>query len=496
MRIRAVAGVLVLLVLLAACRGVGGDGGPTAPTLGDEPGALPDDQPGALPDDPVLADPDWPLVQVDPAVADLAAALLPPGLAEINVVSPEVWTNHGIPLVGGRPVWYFGTVSAALPVPAMGAGYGVHGTIWPDAPLGVRDAGFVSLGPAALPEPRRFYLRSFKLSDAPPDAVGAWLDSPEGRQALAAVTGPARVSVVGDVMLARGVETRARQHGSLYPWELVRDRLRSADLVIANLEAPIARGGTPLPGKEIWFRADPSHATLDHIDAVTLANNHILDYDTPALLETLDYLQRSSIAGAGAGRNIAEARQPAIVDANGVRLALLSYSEFADLFFSYDYPRSFRATDDVPGVAPLELDVILEDIATARAEADIVLVALHWGVEYMNVPEPWQVEFARRLIDGGADVIVGQHPHAVQGFERYNNGLIFYSFGNFIMDQYDPETLESLIADLWVTPAGIVGADIVPVHIEDFRPVIAAGEQRERLWQRYEAYSARIPQPD
>lgn len=507
--------LLVCLFMLAACQDAQ-PAGPTNPIVYDRGEPQPVPEPAAPP---------WPLVQVDPAVADLAAALLPPGLAEINVVSPEIWTNHGIDPVNERPVWYFGTEYAALPVDVMGSGYGVHGTIWPDAPTRIgpdapvrtgpaapvrtgpvapvrtdldtaqteNETDFVRLGPTDLPQPRRFFLRSYKPDDAPPNAVGEWLDSPEGRRALAAITGPARVSVVGDVMLARGVETRMREHGSWYPWEHVRNRLQSADLVIGNLESPISDRGTPLPGKEIWFRAAPQYGRTHLLNAVTLANNHILDYDTDALLDTFQFLRQSSTAHAGAGRNIAEARKPAILNANGVRVALLSYSEFADLFFSYDYPRSFRATETVAGVAPMELDLIVEDITLARAEADIVMVALHWGVEYMNVPEPWQAEFARALIDGGADVIIGQHPHAVQGFERYKNGLIFYSFGNFIMDQYDPVTRESLIADLWLTPDGIVGADIVPVYIDDFRPVIATGEQREQLWQRYLTYSSGIP---
>lgn len=477
--------MLICLMLAVACQR-SGPAGPAYPIVFDR-GPAPDPEPAAPP---------RPLIQVDPAVSDLASAMLPPDLAEMNVIAPEMWTRHGIDPAAGQPVWYFGTESAALPADAMGDGYGIAGTIWPDAPVAADDDHFFRLGPAELPAPRQFFLRSYKPGDAPPNAVGEWLASAAGRRALAAVTGPARVSVVGDVMLARGAETRMREHGSGFPWEHVRDRLLTADLVIGNLESPVSDRGTPLPGKEIWFRASPAYGQTDLLDAVTLANNHILDYDTDALLDTFHFLKQSSTAYAGAGRNIAEARKPAILEANGVRIALLSYSEFADLFFSYDYPRSFRATETVAGVAPMELDLILEDIARARTGADIVMVALHWGVEYMNVPEPWQVGFARAVIDGGADVIIGQHPHAVQGFERYNDGLIFYSFGNFIMDQYDPVTRESFIADIWVTPDGVVGADIVPVYIDDdFRPRIATGEQRDALWQRYQQYSAHIPPP-
>ncbi len=304
-----------------------------------------------------------------------------------------------------------------------------------------------------------------------------------------------KLLAVGDLMLARGVDSMIGKHGLGYPLELVASRMADADLTLANLESPLGTRGHPLPRKGIWFRARPEAVRIlrqGGVDLVTLANNHILDYDTDNFLETLDLLRQNGVAYFGGGRNLEEARRPLVLRRKGLRIAFLGYSQFADLVFSWSYPRPFRAADDRPGIAPMQDDLVLQDIARARREADVVVVAYHWGDEYQNLPTPDQVRLGRASIDAGASVVLGFHPHAIQGLERYKGGLIAYSLGNFVMDQYDPVTLESMIVEMRLTRQGVVDVQVTPVRIEGWRPRILEGQEREWLGKKIARLSEQI----
>ncbi len=301
-----------------------------------------------------------------------------------------------------------------------------------------------------------------------------------------------KLVAVGDIMLGRGVANRIQRHGVRYPLERVAEQLRGADIAFANLESPFGTKGRPLPGKGIWFRAAPTSVwamVYAGIDVVTLANNHILDHDTENFLETLQTLDEHRIAYTGGGPNIARARQPIVKKVQGVRVAFLGYSQFADLFWDWKYPRSFAALEDRPGVAPLRKDYIKEDIARARENADIVAVAVHWGEEYVNHPSQEQRRLAHMIIDAGADLVLGSHPHAIQGVEEYNKGLIAYSLGNFVMDQQRPITRESMILEVTLTKEGLGDYRIMPVTIENGQPRLAEGAELARLEQKIKGIS-------
>jgi poly-gamma-glutamate synthesis protein (capsule biosynthesis protein) len=308
-------------------------------------------------------------------------------------------------------------------------------------------------------------------------------------QLAAEPTGPAgewaTLSVVGDFMLARGVARAMRENGTLYPVAKVKDHLSQADLTFTNLESPIGVKGTPLPNKQIWFRAAPEAMDIlktAGVDGVTVANNHILDYDTENFLETLDLLDQAGIKHTGGGRNIAEARKPLILEAHGVRIAFLGYSQFADLFFDWSYPRSFAATDTVAGVPRIQEDWLAEDIKAARAQADVVAVAYHWGDEFQNYPNEYQQRIAHLTVDLGADLVLGYHPHAIQGFELYKKGFIAYSTGNFIMDRQDTDLArESMILDFTVAKDGVRSVSVLPVWIRAEQPYIMEGAEGEGL---------------
>ncbi len=281
------------------------------------------------------------------------------------------------------------------------------------------------------------------------------------------------LAAAGDVIFDRGVKTVCRRLGRDWPLGAVAPILSRADVSFVNLETSLARGGQPIPGKGIWFRSDPEFASelkKAGVDVVTLANNHVLDYDEPALVETLAALRESSVAVCGGGLNIDEARTPAVISAGGVSIAFLGYSELADIFWTYSYPRSFRAQKARPGVAPMDEKMIVQDIRKARALADHVVVSFHWGEEYVRTPNPKQVGLAHIAIDAGASVVLGHHPHVLQPVEVYEGGVIFYSLGNFVFDQKKPDTVESMIARVSFSPREIVSAEILPVKIEECRP--------------------------
>jgi poly-gamma-glutamate synthesis protein (capsule biosynthesis protein) len=113
-------------------------------------------------------------------------------------------------------------------------------------------------------------------------------------------------------------------------------------------------------------------------DVVSLANNHALDYDSPALLQTIELLRAVGIKTVGGGKDIGEARSPVIIEREGIKIAFLSYSEMADMVWSFKHPRKLKATEEIPGIAPLIVEQIIEDIENVKAQADYVFLSLHW----------------------------------------------------------------------------------------------------------------------
>ncbi|QGP92785.1 Bacterial capsule synthesis protein PGA_cap [Neomoorella glycerini] len=298
--------------------------------------------------------------------------------------------------------------------------------------------------------------------------------------------GPLTLAAVGDVMLARKVDRLMQAQGLAYPLAKLGPTLRNADLTFSNLEAPLATTGKQIPGKGIWFRARPEAIQVlkdGGFDVMNIANNHILDYDTPAFLQTMDLLKEAGIRYFGGGRDLDQAREPAMVEVNGVRLGFLGYSDMADIYWSHKYPRRFRATATQAGVAPLVVnnaylvDDICQDIQKLKPRVDLVIVSLHWGTEYQRTPAAEQRQIAHRLVEAGAGIILGHHPHVFQGLEIYEDSLIAYSLGNFIMDQnWSRETCQGLLLKIKVAKEGWQQAEILPVQIVEEQPRQAEGK--------------------
>lgn len=337
------------------------------------------------------------------------------------------------------------------------------------------------------------------------DDFAAWLASDDARVAFYGTSKEITLAAVGDVMLGRKTGRMMDIYGIDWLLREVSAQLSSADITYGNMEAPLGTTGTMIPGKEIWLRGRPEYVQAlkqAGFDVMNLANNHILDYDSPCMIETIDILDQNGIAHCGGGKNIAAAREPAIIEAGGLKVAFLGYSEFSDpgLFWSFSYRRTFLASETEPGCNPLDMTIIAEDIAKAKTMADVVVVCYHWGQEGVDYPQAWcpwtprDLEVvARQTIDLGADLILGGHPHCQQGYEVYNGGLICYSLGNFANDMAKVIEKEAVIVEFQIGQSGVLSTRITPCWIEDTtNPRYMKGAEAEALFEKIVEVSARF----
>ena len=293
-----------------------------------------------------------------------------------------------------------------------------------------------------------------------------------------------RLMAVGDIMLGRTVAKRLNGDYTI-PFSEVKPFLQQSDILFGNLESPISDKGTKVYGKGITLRADPKAITGIKdagFDIISLANNHILDYHKPALTQTIEILNANKILHCGAGENINQAREPVIIDRNGLKVAFLAYTDMSEYFFSSE-KYNFLAKSDREGVAPRKLDYIIEDINSVRDKTDLVVISLHWGVEESFDVTDKMIEFSHMLIDSGADVILGHHPHQLQAIEIYKNKPIAYSMGNFIFDQNDDENKESIILDLQFDDTDLISVEAIPLRIVDKMKVIPAPPEKLEIIQ-------------
>lgn len=287
------------------------------------------------------------------------------------------------------------------------------------------------------------------------------------------------LNAVGDVMLAGSGAPTFRKKGYDYPFAAAATELRRGDIAVCNLEAPISKGGREFKGKKFRFRSLPQTAPAlmnAGFRVVTLANNHMMDFGASALEATRRHLSRSGIAFCGAGDNLAEAREAAIITAQGKKVAFLSYS--------LTFPDKFYATANRPGTAPGFAGYFMEDIADAKKSADYVVVSFHWGTESRSHPNQYQINAAHLAVDAGADVVIGHHPHVLQGIERYKNGVIFYSLGNFAFGSGSSSAERSVIARIFLDN-GVKGVELIPLNVLNrevrFQPCPLQGIQGQRV---------------
>ena len=268
----------------------------------------------------------------------------------------------------------------------------------------------------------------------------------------------------GDIMLSRDVARQMRLRDDfLFPFRLIASSTRAADLTIGNLEGPISDKGVN-QGSIYSFRDDPrtvAGLSFAGFDALILANNHIFDWGRGALSDTVTLLRGAGIHTIGAGRNKEEANRAFIIDIKRTKVAIVAYTGL--------YPGSFIAHGDVPGISQASDESMVATVKDLRAKADVVVVAMHWGEEYETHPNANQKRIGRMLIDAGADVVVGTHPHVVQEVERYKNGWIAYSLGNFVFDQnFSNEVRRGAILRMVLDDGRVDAVDEIPIEMNEY----------------------------
>ena len=280
---------------------------------------------------------------------------------------------------------------------------------------------------------------------------------------LAGTAGAEQLTLIfaGDIMLDDGPGRTIAAGGD--PLAAFAGILAEADYRIGNLEVPVATRGQPHASKIVSFRAHPRTLSVlqGRFDAVSLANNHSGDYGRDAFIETMQHLDRAGIAYFGGGRNLAAAHAPLWIEKKGLKIAVLGYNEFK--------PRAFEAGADWPGVAWSEDDQVIADMRAAKAAgADLVIPFMHWGWEKETRPSERQRSFARKMIDAGAALVVGSHPHVTQGAEIYKGKPIIYSLGNFVFDGFDyPEALRGWLLRLTLDKTGVSHWETLAAQIDE-----------------------------
>lgn len=250
------------------------------------------------------------------------------------------------------------------------------------------------------------------------------------------------IAAVGDVMMPESIQSAVAQdkHGYDLLFEKITPDLAAADITFANLETPVNHkagvSGYPKFNAPRELLASLKKAG---VDIVSIANNHAMDAGSNGLKRTIDNVGAAGIVLTGAGRNKTEASEIKKLTVRGITAAFLAYTYSTN-------QRLPRKSANAPGVNVLgpnsaaDLARAAASVRQARADADLVVVSLHWGDEYATSPTAWQRRVASELIEAGADVLLGHHPHVLQPIESYTardgrTGLIAYSLGNFISSQ-------------------------------------------------------------
>jgi poly-gamma-glutamate synthesis protein (capsule biosynthesis protein) len=295
-----------------------------------------------------------------------------------------------------------------------------------------------------------------------------------------------RIGLTGDVMLGRLVDHYQRQRPVTAVWGNLLDVLSELDGLLINLECCLSTRGRPWQRTEraFHFRADPDWAVPAlrrvGVDCCALANNHVLDFEEEALVDTLDNLDDANVAHAGAGRTRERAFEPAVVDVGDLTVAFVSVT---------DNTPEYAASATSPGTAYVDIDVddeetrtrVVEALDRARdADPDLLVASLHWGPNMVEEPPRSFRTFARWLVDEGVDVVHGHSAHVFQGVEVYRGRPILYDTGHFVDDYAVDARLRNdrsfLFETVVSTDGDVTELRLRPTEIDDFSVHSADGD--------------------
>lgn len=279
-------------------------------------------------------------------------------------------------------------------------------------------------------------------------------------------------------MVGRAVGKLIDENTPAYPFERVQEYLKEPDVTFGNLECAVTDRDFAVH-KAYRLRADPKvvPALVDAgFDVLSLANNHTMDCGKLGLLETLASLRAAGMMPLGAGGTPEEARKPGLMTVHGIKLAFLAYTDVPDGSGTF--------------IARGDSAEIVQAVRGAKKQADLVFVSFHWGVEYATAPQDYQRALGHAVIDAGATLVIGHHPHVIEGAERYKNGLIVYSLGNFVFDQHEERGKRGLVLGCVLTKDGLARAVLAPIVIRENRPQAPEPWEDHEIMQTVQRYSA------
>ncbi len=298
------------------------------------------------------------------------------------------------------------------------------------------------------------------------------------------------LTVAGDIMLDRGVEAAAPPGDPVAPLRPLGAHLAAADLTVGNLESTLSDDGTPQQQPigdsfEVPPRVADDLARLG-FDAISLANNHTGDYGDGALLDTVAILRDSRLDAFGAGRDLAAASRPVVLERKGVRFGFVGFNAIGETSQAGPGRPGALSIRMPPRTGPLnraDLAHVRRQVRRLDRDVDVVVVLPHWGEQYTHVAEPVQGVVARRLVDAGADLVAGGHPHWVQGLGRYGDAVIAHSLGNLVFDMdFMEQTMQgvTLTATFWDDDLKAVA--LAPYQMDaGFRPRLVRGAAADAI---------------
>jgi hypothetical protein len=244
--------------------------------------------------------------------------------------------------------------------------------------------------------------------------------------------GTVRLAAAGDVMLGLHTAEACQKKGMKWPFELIRKDFQDADVRLANVECTISDTGEfkPFSGKSLRAPSSMIDALKDlQLNIATLANNHVMDEGVEALEATIRHLNAAKIQTFGAGMNLEDAWRPAVMEVNGMKIGFLGCVDFENT--------TYAAKANEPGVADYRSGTIFKSIEKLRSSVDHIVINIHADWEFYPYPSPERVAYGRKLVEAGAKIVLMHHPHVPQGLERWKDGVIVYSLGNFMFPAAD-----------------------------------------------------------
>jgi len=303
-----------------------------------------------------------------------------------------------------------------------------------------------------------------------------------------------RFSAVGDISLGDhplcagiGAHSKFRNINPNFPFQKVQNEFNKADVLFGNLECTLSTKGLEKTNyHSIQMRGQPGYITglvNAGFDVLNLANNHSMQHGEDTFKETIDILNEHKIKYCGVSDNFNDQTIPGLVEKNNLKISFLGYSLRPRQYF-----------EQQPLYTEGTASGIKDDILRIKEKVDIVIVSLHWGDEFIDHPSPEEIKLAHEIIDSGANLVIGHHPHVLRGIEQYKNGYIVYSLGNFVCDMsWDESLRQTMIFSCDLSSTGINNVEYTPAYINnDFQPELLSGKEKELMLNKINLLSENI----